>query len=414
MAMNESTPSPGSVDGPTAWITLTLSVIVASIGTVGIWAVVVVLPSVQAEFEVDRAMASLPYTATMAGFAFGNVAAGRFLDRVGVRLPLLLTAVLLALGFVGSALTTTIWQFALIHALLIGVGSSTCFGPLMANISHWFKRNRGIAVAITACGTYIAGTVWPLVMKDLVATAGWRTTYVGIGVFCLVSIIPLALCLRNRPPSQLDDTASEQSMEHGTLAGIFNARALQVWLMFAGVACCVAMSMPQVHIIPYSLDLGFSAIRGAEMLSVMLAGGVVSRIVFGFVADRIGGLRTCLLASSLQCVALFMFLPFNSLAGLYVMSLLFGLSQGGIVPSYAIIVREYLPSSEAGERVGLVIMCTIFGMALGGFLSGWIYDQSGSYQLAFINGIVWNLLNIVIIGSLTLLAFKRRKSFEFS
>jgi len=190
------------------------------------------------------------------------------------------------------------------------------------------------------------------------------------------------------------------------------AGTLQVLLMIAGVACCVAMSMPQVHIIPYTLDLGFSAEQGAEMLSLMLAGGVVSRIVFGLVADRLGGLRTCLLASGLQCLALLFFLPFDGLAALYALALLFGLSQGGIVPSYAIIVREYLPAKEAGERVGLVIMCTIFGMALGGFLSGLIYDASGSYRLAFVNGIGWNILNIAILGALTLHLFRVKTTLE--
>ncbi len=407
--MNPADSSPGpqqSIDGPLAWLTLVLSVVVSSIGTVGIWAVVVVLPSVQMEFGVDRAMASLPYTATMTGFAIGNVVVGRFLDRVGVRLPLLLSAVLLSTGFVVSAMTTSIWQFALLHGFVIGVGSSTCFGPLMANISHWFQRRRGIAVAITACGTYIAGAVWPLVMKDFIDTAGWRTTYAAIGVFCLVTIIPLALVLRNRPPAQTRDSVEDPILS----AGIFKAGSLQMLLMLAGVACCVAMSMPQVHIIPYAIDLGFKAARGAEMLSLMLAGGVISRIAFGFIADRVGGLRTCLLAAGLQCVALLLFLPVSDIATLYVVSLLFGLSQGGIVPSYAIIVREYLPASEAGERVGLVIMCTIFGMALGGFLSGWIYDQSGSYELAFINGIVWNLFNLVILGALTVRAFRRPRA----
>lgn len=394
------------VDGPQAWLTLALSILVSSIGTVGIWAVVVVLPSVQAEFGVDRALASLPYTATMTGFAIGNVVVGRFLDRVGVRLPLLLSSVLLFCGFVLSALTTSIWQFALLHGLVIGVGSSTCFGPLMANISHWFKRRRGIAVAATACGTYIAGAVWPLVMKGFIEQAGWRMTYAGIGIFCLVTIVPLALLLRNRPPAHPPEQTSESLISDG----LFNARSLQVSLMLAGVACCVAMSMPQVHIIPYSMDLGFKAARGAEMLSVMLAGGVISRIAFGFIADRFGGLRTCLLAASLQCVALVLFLPVSGMAALYVVSLLFGLSQGGIVPSYAIIVREYLPAKEAGERVGLVIMSTIFGMALGGFMSGWIYDQSGSYELAFINGIVWNLMNLVVLGALTYMAFRRPRT----
>ena len=170
----------------------------------------------------------------------------------------------------------------------------------------------------------------------------------------------------------------------------------QMLLCIAGVACCVAMAMPQVHIVSYCTDLGYGAARGAEMLSLMLACGVVSRLVSGLICDRIGGLRTLLLGSALQGIALLMFLPFNGLVSLYLIAALFGLFQGGIVPSYAIIVREYFMPAEAGARVGTVIMATMFGMALGGWMSGKVFDLTGSYQAAFLNGIAWNLLNLGI------------------
>ncbi|NBX90270.1 MAG: MFS transporter, partial [Betaproteobacteria bacterium] len=163
------------------------------------------------------------------------------------------------------------------------------------------------------------------------------------------------------------------------------------------VGCCVAMAMPQVHIVAYCTDLGFGAARGAEMLSLMLACGIVSRLISGMVCDRIGGLRTLVLGSVLQGVALLMFLPFDGLASLYVISAMFGLFQGGIVPSYAIIVREYFPAKEAGARVGTVIMATMVGMALGGWMSGKVFDLTGSYQAAFVNGVVWNALNLAIV-----------------
>jgi MFS family permease len=156
------------------------------------------------------------------------------------------------------------------------------------------------------------------------------------------------------------------------------------------------MSMPQVHIVAYCADLGFPAARGAEMLSVMLGFGIVSRLLSGWICDHIGGLRTLLLGSGLQGVALLMFLPFDGLVSLYVVSAMFGLFQGGIVPSYAIIVREYFPPSAAGANVGLIIMCTLLGMALGGWMSGAVFDLTGSYRAAFLNGIGWNLLNLAI------------------
>jgi MFS family permease len=145
------------------------------------------------------------------------------------------------------------------------------------------------------------------------------------------------------------------------------------------------------------MDLGYGIARGADMLSIMMASGIVSRIASGFIADRIGGIRTLLIGSVLQCLALLFYIPFDGLASLYVVSLVFGLSQGGIVPCYAVIVREYMPASEAGQRVGVVIMATILGMAIGGWMSGWIYDLTGSYTAAFLNGIAWNLLNIFVM-----------------
>ena len=173
-----------------------------------------------------------------------------------------------------------------------------------------------------------------------------------------------------------------------------------VLLSVAGVGCCVAMSMPQVHIVAYCTDLGFGAARGAEMLSLMMALGVASRLLSGWIADRIGGLHTLLLGALLQAVALLAFLPVDGLVPLYVVSGMFGLFQGGIVPSYALVVREYFPAHKVGAYVGVVLMATLAGMALGGWLSGAIFDWSGSYEAAFVNGIAWNLLNLLIVGVL--------------
>ena len=158
--------------------------------------------------------------------------------------------------------------------------------------------------------------------------------------------------------------------------------------------------MPQVHIVAYCGDLGYGAARGAQMLSLMLGFGVASRLISGWISDHIGGLRTLLLGSVLQGIALVMFLPFDGLVSLYIVSAMFGLFQGGIVPSYALIVREHFSAADAGSRVGTVLMATLFGMALGGWMSGAIFDVTGSYRAAFLNGIAWNLLNVTIVSVL--------------
>jgi MFS family permease len=220
-------------------------------------------------------------------------------------------------------------------------------------------------------------------------------------------MLPLAFALRRKPPAlEVVPAHSLAASLHVRPLGL-SSGALQTLLIIAGVACCVAMSMPQVHIVAYCGDLGYGPARGAQMLSVMLACGIVSRLTFGWISDRIGGLRTLLLGSSLQGVALLLFLPFDGLASLYLISALFGLFQGGIVPSYAIIIREYFSPKEAGVRVSTVITFTLFGMALGGWISGVIFDLTGSYRPAFVNGVLWNLLNVSIAAFLLRLAARR-------
>ncbi|MGO4833087.1 MFS transporter [Rhizobiaceae sp. 2RAB30] len=391
------------IDGPYAWTRLAISLILATIGGVGMWAVVVVLPAVQAEFGVDRADASLPYTATMVGFALGNLFICRAIDRMGYWIPALIASVAMGAGFLLASLANSILTFSIAQGLLIGVGSSAIFGPLIADISHWFDRRRGLAVTVAAAGNYLAGAIWPVAMPYAMEAGGWRFAYALIGVICLVSMVPLVFLLRRPAPVGIGAGAHGAQAPRRSIP--LSPAAIQWLLVVAGFGCCVAMSMPQVHIVAYCMDLGYGVARGSEMLAIMLAGGVVSRIASGFIADRIGGVKTLLIGSVLQCLSLFFYIPFDGLASLYVVSLVFGLSQGGIVPCYAIIVREYMPAKEAGQRVGIVIMATVFGMALGGWMSGWIYDLTGSYAAAFLNGVAWNLLNI---GAVLLLLWRSR------
>jgi MFS family permease len=369
--------------------------LLSTIGGVGMWSVVVSLPAVQAEFGADRAGASLPFTLTMLGFGIGGVVMGRLADRIGIAIPLAIAAVSLAVGYALASLATGLWSFALAYGLLIGpLGTGATFAPLMADISHWFERRRGIAVALCASGNYLAGAFWPPVVEHMVRVHGWRATHLGIGAFCLVTMLPLVLLLRGPAPVRRAGMAAPAGPKLGTLG--MPPAALQGVLAVAGVCCCVAMSMPQVHIVAYCGDLGYGAARGAQMLSLMLACGIISRVGSGFVADRLGGLPTLVIGSAAQMTALTLYLLSDGLTSLYFISALFGLFQGGLVPSYAIVIRECFPAKEAGARVGIVMMATLFGMALGGWISGVIFDLTGSYRAAFANGVAWNGLNLAI------------------
>ena len=367
-----------------------------TLGGSGMYGISVALAPVQAEFGVTRADASIPYTLTMLGFGIGGVLMGRLSDRFGVMVPTVIGAIGLGGGFVLAGNAASLWQFSAAHGLLVGLlGCSATFAPLVADTALWFSRRRGIAVAICASGNYLAGAVWPPVLQYGFDTIGWRSTYVGTGIFCTASMLLLVFMLRRRPPA-IEATTQIAGLSKSERPLGLSANALTAVLAIAGVACCVAMSMPQVHIVAYCGDLGYGAANGAKMLSIMLAFGIVSRLASGWICDQIGGLRTLLVGSALQGIALFLFLPFNGLASLYVVSALFGLFQGGIVPSYAIIVREHFAPREAGVRTGVVLMATLFGMAFGGWISGAIFDMTGSYRAAFINGIGWNLLNLTI------------------
>ena len=385
---------------------LLILVITATIGGIGMWSVVVTLPAVQAEFGVARGAASLPYTLTMAGVAFGSVLLGRLADRFGIAKVVTIGALSLGVGYIGASFTTSLWQYALIHGLLIGLlGSAATFGPLMTEASYWFERHRGLAVSLCASGNYLAGALWPGVIGHFTQQAGWRWTELGIGVFCLAAMVPLALLLgRGGRPKTIAQASVNAAMN--TLG--FSPNGLLLLLVVMSLSCCVAMAMPQVHIVAYCGDLGYGAVSGTRMLALMLACGIVSRIGSGWVADRIGGVRTLLCGSLLQGLALCLYLGFDSLGSLYAISALFGMVQGGLVPSYAIIVRECFPPQQAGMRFGMVLMASLMGMAFGGWVSGWVFDLTLSYQAAFANGVVWNGFNAAL--ALLLVARQRRIS----
>ena len=402
---------PSLIDSRTAaWRLLTTLGLVA-LGNSGMYVVSVVLPVAQGEFGISRGAASMPYTLMMVALGLGGIFTGRLADRHGIARVLGLGAAAICAGYLWAALAGGIVSFSLAHALLGFLGGSATFAPLMADTTLWWNKRRGMAVAICASGNYIAGAFWPPLAQWGIERFGWRPTYLALGLLCSVGIGLLALRMRQRPPAVQEAPAAAGTAQRAVADerpfGLPPAHA-QWLLCIAGVACCVAMAMPQVHIVAYCTDLGYGAARGAQMLSLMLFTGIFSRLISGWICDHIGGIRTLLLGSALQGVALLLFLPFDGLVPLYVISALFGFFQGGIVPSYAIIVREHFAPREVGARVGAVIMATMLGMALGGWMSGWIFDVTGSYRAAFINGIGWNLLNLSIAGWLYLRTRQQR------
>ena len=385
------------IESPYAWRRLAASFALMTIGGSGMYAVFVVLPLLQKEFGTTRAEASIPWLLTTLGFGIGGILVGKVTDRWGILLPSISGALFLGAGFVAAAQAQSLWQFALIQGVVIAMfGSAASFGPLIADVSHWFSKRRGMAMAICVSGNLAAGALWPPILQYFFDRAGWRATFVGAGIACVALMLPLAFVLRKRSPVGESVPLSAQGNQTDRPLG-FRPGTLQAILAFAGFCCCVAMALPQVHIVAYCGDLGYGAAGGAQMLSLMLGTGVASRILMGWMSDTIGGLRTLLLGSVMQCVSLALFVPFDSVGSLYALSILFGFFQGGIVPAYTLIVREYFTPAQAAGRTGVVLLAALFGMGFGGWLGGWIFDLTGSYRNAFAFGVGANLVNVAIV-----------------
>lgn len=371
------------------------------------YASIVALNDFAVEFNANRGLASAPYMAFMLGFGVGGLFMGRAADRFGVMAPNIVGAFCVPAGFIAAAYSSGIWQLSLATGVLMGMfGASATFGPLVADISHWFTRRRGLALGIVISGSYMAGAVWPTILQHFIDLYGWRDTFIGFGILTACAMPPLIAILYRKPPHITHTPPSTPSRNAAPLPVVrvrplgMSVNGVQSLICMAGMGCCIAMSMPQVHIVAYAIDLGFTAARGAEMLSLMLSFGIISRLTSGWISDRIGGFRTLILGSALQMIVLPTFLLADTLSALYVASAAFGLSQGGIVPSYALISRAVFPASDAGWRISAALLSTLVGMAIGGWMAGALYDLTGSYTISFLNGVAFNVINLAIAVTL--------------
>ena len=378
-------------------VRLVASLLLMAVAGSAMYAAILVLEPAAEEFGTGRGAGSMPYTLFMMGFAVGGVVMGRLADRFGIIAPALLASLCLPAGLLFAAEATELWHFSLSLGVLCGLfGMSATFAPIASDISHWFTARRGLAVGIVISGTYVSGAIWPPLLQHFIDVHGWRTAFEGLGHLTLLMMLPLTLLLcRPAVIDRGDGVAAGRGASRRRPLG-FSSRSLQGLLCLAGVGCCAAMAMPQVHIVPLVIDLGFDAVHGARMLALMLGFGVVSRLVSGWLSDRIGGTKTLVVGSALQGLVIFGFLFADGLTTLYVLAIAFGLSQGGIVPSYTIIVRTLFPAGEAGWRIGTTMMFTVSGMALGGWIAGALHDLTGNYAASILTAVGFNVLNLAI------------------
>ncbi|MEQ9642367.1 MAG: MFS transporter [Alphaproteobacteria bacterium] len=382
---------------------LVASLLFITIGTGSIYFIVVALKLVSAEFDWPRAVPSIAYSVQYFGGGIGGILMGHWADRAGMGWPALVGGTMIGLGAILTSAISEPWHLFFIYGVMMGVfGRSTLFSPLMANITRWFDHKKSMAVGIVGSGQGLAGALWPPIFQYFFGTIGWRQTAIWYGAFVLATLVPLVLILRHRAPVPTPAPAPPVSQGAAPrVPRVLSPLQMQATLCCAAIGCCVAMSLPLAHIAAHVSDLGYDPARGAEILSIMLACATASSFFgVGFLGQRFGGLRAIFVFSTMQALFLGVLAFVDGLASIYLTAALFGIGYGGILPCYPVIVREHLPSAEAGRRTGLVILFAGGGMAIGAWLGGAVFDMTGAYRNAFLIGVGFNLANLAIIGSL--------------
>jgi MFS family permease len=390
---------PGSIESRSSWAAASLTLGILSVSYGAPLIVVVGLKPIAASLETNRSVVALAASLVWLGTGLGGILMGRVADRIGMRRVAIFGASMTALGLAVSAIGQT-WALIVGSAVLIGLlGNSAHFPPLVTYVSRWFDRRRGTAVALISSGQYIAGVVWPAVFQHSMGSFGWQATMLGFAVVVAAAIIPLALLLRP-PPPPVRPEGSAVHLRRRAQALRLQPNLVQALLCGAAFLCCVPMAMPAGHLVALCSDLGIPATRGAAMLSVLLGCAFVSRMFWGWLADRVGGLAAVFVGSACQALAIAAFTVIRDEAGLFAVSAAYGLGFSGIIPAYVVAIRELFPSAEASWRVPTLLFTGMSGMAFGSWFAGALYDHFGFYAPAFAAGALFNLGNLLVIGFL--------------
>jgi MFS family permease len=391
-----------SIESRASWVVAWTALAAMSVSYGAPQVAVVALRQIAENLGNARELPALAYSLAWVGTAVGGLAMGRIADRIGVRWTVSFGAAMVAVGLLVAS-GGAAWQLILGHGLFIGLlGNAGLNAPLYIYVSRWFDRRRGAALALISSGQYVAGVIWPSLFAWAIAAVGWQQTMRWFAGFEVLAVAPVALLMFGDPPEAAAPTAASAGRRAAsTVLGLHPNVTLGL-LGLAAFCCCVPMAMPQGHLVAFCGDLGIPAEQGAAMLSVLLGCAFISRQFWGWLSDRIGGLRTVLAASSFQFTAMTGFLMTQNEFGLFTVSALFGLGFSGLIPAYVLAVRELFPPAEASWRVPTLLLFSGSGMAAGGWLAGWIYDHTGFYAAAFATGLAFNLLNLLVVLPLVL------------
>jgi MFS family permease len=384
-----------------AWIAASASLAVLTIAFGAPLLSAVALKPIAADLHTVRAAPSAAGSFTYIGAAFGGIVAGWLSSRIAIRWIVMFGAVMLSAGLFISA-SGGLLTLYIGHGVLMGLlGTSCMFSPLVTYVSKWFDRRRGAAVALISSGQSVSGALWPVLFQAGVGDLGWRSTMMVYGGIVIVAILLLAMIFLHQPP---ETAAASGAGRRGPVPGApvigLPPNVMMILLMIAIFCCCVPMSMPMQHVVAFCGDLGFASAHGAAMLSVLLGSAFIARMIWGALADKVGGLQTLFWSSLAQLVALSGFLLTKNEAAMFGVSAAFGFGLSGLLPAYVITIREFFPANEADWRVPTVLFAGYVGMGSGGWGAGAIYDHFGQYLPAFGFGIVLNVVNLLLLLSL--------------
>jgi MFS family permease len=393
---------PDSIESRASWTAALAALCVLAVTCGAPLAMVVALKSVATDLDVPRAVPAFASSLAWLGAGLGGIPMGWLVERIGMRRVAAIGATSVTIGMLLSA-SGGIVTLYIGHGLFIGLLGNACFlAPLMTYVTRWFDRRRGTALALITSGQYVAGVVWPSIFERILAAYDWRTAMRVFAVAEIAVVLPIALLFLARPPRAPEaGSYGAGPMPGGRVLGWRPNTVLA--LLSAGIfLCCIPMALPSAHLVAFCTDLGITRAHGAAMLSVLLGSAFISRQFWGWVADRIGGLRTILAGSACQAVALSLFLVTQDEVGLFAIASAFGFGFAGIIPAYVLTVRELFPASEASWRVPAMMFPGLLGMASGAWLGGLLYDHTGSYATAFLTGVAFNLVNLAVIATLVL------------
>jgi MFS family permease len=394
------------IDSPEAWRVTVASTIIASVALGAPYIVVVALKPIAADFGGFRSIPSAAASLAMLGTGVGGLLMSWLAERVGVRAVVVIGALMVCAGLVLSSSASSggeVWQLYVGHGLLVGlIGNAGIHAPLYVYVTRWFERRRGTALALIASGQYLAGACWPPLFERAIAAYGWRQTMVGFGILVAALVVVMAIVFLRPPPEARTNEAGAQP---GTVSGkVLGLQPNVAFALLAGAAflCCVPMAMPSSHLIALCGDAGLTPAKGAAMLTVLLTAAFISRQIWGWISDRIGGLMTVLLGSLAQATAITGFIATQDEMGLLAVSAAFGLGFSGLIPAYMLTARQLFAAREASWRIPTLILTGMSGMAAGSWLAGVLYDYFGFYAPAFGAGLAFNLANLALVASLVL------------